>query len=68
MAFTTRGPGGFAKQQFYLEGLNASSSYSGILVQTKNTTNSTSSKHKRATSVGGGGIVFHATSFNTSGG
>lgn len=67
MAFTTRGPGEFVKQQFYLEGLNSSSSYSGILVQTRNTTNSTSSKSKRAT-VGGGGIVFRATNFSTSGG
>ncbi|KAI5461106.1 stretch-activated Ca2+-permeable channel component-domain-containing protein [Mariannaea sp. PMI_226] len=68
MGFTTRGPGGFVKQQFYLEGLNASSLYSGILVKTRSTENSTSSKSQRAINVGGGGVVFKATNFTTSGG
>ncbi|KPM41617.1 hypothetical protein AK830_g4894 [Neonectria ditissima] len=63
---TTRGPGGFPKQQFYVVGLDSSSSYSGILVKRAN---GTSSDTKRAeTSIGGGGTVFRATEFQTSSG
>ncbi|KHN95385.1 uncharacterized protein MAM_06662 [Metarhizium album ARSEF 1941] len=67
-AMTLRGPGGLPKQQFYVVGLNATSSYSGVLVKPANVT--VNSKRQ----VGGGGgatpanpgsIVFQATSFQT---
>ncbi|KAF7551551.1 hypothetical protein G7046_g7701 [Stylonectria norvegica] len=59
---TTRGPGGLPKQQFYFMGLNASSSYSGILVKN---VNDTSDRKRQAGSVGGGGTVFSPTQFST---
>lgn len=56
---TTRGPGGFPKQEFYITGLNASANYTGFLV--KRLTNS----GKRDGEPGGGGTVFNPTSFTT---
>lgn len=55
--------GGSPRQEFYVTGLNRSSSYRGQLVQKSA---STGSSTKRATDVaGGGGIVFKETDFNT---
>lgn len=64
-AMTTRGPGGLPKQQFYFEGLNSSSFYTGVLVKRANKTVKSS---KRQVGIGGGGIVFAATDFQTSAG
>ncbi|PTB35473.1 hypothetical protein M441DRAFT_74224 [Trichoderma asperellum CBS 433.97] len=61
-----KGPGGWPRQQFYFEGLNSSSSYSGILVIPGNKT--ASSTTQRSGVVGGGGTVFPPTSFDTSAG
>ena len=61
---TTRGPGGFPKQQFYFEGLNASSSYTGVLYKPS----SSSSNAKRDGQRGGGGTLFVPTQFQTSSG
>lgn len=59
---TTRGPGGFPKQQFYVTGLNSSTNYSGVLVKPGNS----STKGKREDGmVGGGGTVFQSTNFQT---
>lgn len=59
-----KGPGGWPRQQFYFEGLNSSSSYSGILLIPGNKT--ASSKRQSSGVVGGGGTVFPPTSFDTS--
>lgn len=57
---TTRGPGGFPKQQFYFDGLNATSSYIGILFKPSDF------KGKRDDdNVGGGGTIFPSVSFQT---
>ncbi|KAH8174191.1 stretch-activated ca2+-permeable channel component domain-containing protein [Sarocladium implicatum] len=57
---TTRGPGGFPKQQFYFDGLNATSSYIGILYKPSE------SKGKRdEDKAGGGGTIFPSISFQT---
>ncbi|KAL7931216.1 component of a calcium permeable channel [Trichoderma chlorosporum] len=63
---TDKGPGGWPRQQFYFEGLNSSSSYSGILVKYPNTT--TNSKRQNTGVIGGGGTVFPPTGFETSAG
>lgn len=63
---TDKGPGGWPRQQYYFEGLNSSSSYSGILVKVVNTT--TSSKRQSTGVIGGGGTVFPPTDFQTSAG
>ncbi|GKT58935.1 calcium influx-promoting protein ehs1 [Colletotrichum tofieldiae] len=60
---TTRGPGNLPKQQFFFNGLNASALYTGILVQTGNS--STLKKRQDGGSTGGGGRVFEATPFET---
>ncbi|KAM5342698.1 hypothetical protein ACJ41O_013664 [Fusarium nematophilum] len=59
---TMRGPGQLPKQQFLLTGLNASTAYSGILVQKAR---GKSKRQSAGDSVGGGGIVFRATEFET---
>lgn len=51
--------GSFPKQQFYFEGLNASSQYYGILAMTGNST------AKGAGVVGGGGAVWQTMNFST---
>ncbi|CRK46306.1 hypothetical protein BN1723_007004 [Verticillium longisporum] len=61
---TTRGPGGLPKQQFYFNGLNASSSYNGYLVWT----GSESLKRQTPNRAGGGGRVFQSTQFETKSG
>lgn len=63
---TDKGPGGWPRQQYYFEGLNSSSSYSGILVKLVNTT--TNSKRQSTGVIGGGGTVFPPTDFQTSAG
>ncbi|OHW91124.1 calcium influx-promoting protein ehs1 [Colletotrichum incanum] len=60
---TTRGPGNLPKQQFFFNGLNASALYTGILVQTGDS--STLKKRQDGVSTGGGGRVFEATPFET---
>lgn len=57
---TTRGPGGLPKQQFYFDGLNATSKYTGILYKPP----STSGKRDENSS-GGGGTIFPSVSFQT---
>jgi calcium channel MID1 len=59
-AMTKRGPGNLPKQQFFFSGLNASSNYSAILAK-----DGTASGNGL---VGGGGLVFRATDFNTKSG
>ncbi|KAH6606343.1 hypothetical protein Trco_005496 [Trichoderma cornu-damae] len=63
---TNKGPGGWPRQQFYFEGLNSSSSYSGILVKQANTTGGPN--RRSAGVIGGGGIVFPPADFQTSAG
>ncbi|KAG6074902.1 hypothetical protein E4U15_005915 [Claviceps sp. LM218 group G6] len=65
-SMTLRGPGGLPKQQFYVLGLNATTSYSGMLVLPANTTvnvkrqdDASGSSRKR------GSIVFEGTTFQT---
>ncbi|WYZ38952.1 hypothetical protein EsH8_III_000866 [Colletotrichum jinshuiense] len=60
---TTRGPGNLPKQQFFFNGLNASASYTGILVHAGNS--STTKKRQDGGQTGGGGRVFEATPFET---
>ncbi|OAA66267.1 calcium channel subunit Mid1 [Cordyceps fumosorosea ARSEF 2679] len=62
MTMTTRGPGGFPKQQFFITGLNDTTEYRGIIVQTPN---ATVAKRDGEGIVGGGGTVFTSTAFNT---
>ncbi|KAM0204277.1 hypothetical protein ACHAPI_000029 [Fusarium lateritium] len=61
---TTRGPGKLPKQQFLIAGLNHSTTYSGILVKMpdKNSKRDT----KSGNTIGGGGTIYRATSFQTS--
>lgn len=66
MGMTVRGPGQLPKQQFLLEGLNASTNYTGILVQMPTKSNKRQSSNGRT--IGGGGIVFQSTDFETSSG
>ncbi|KAF4973539.1 hypothetical protein FSARC_203 [Fusarium sarcochroum] len=61
---TTRGPGQLPKQQFLIAGLNHSTSYSGILVKMPDPNSKRDTKSGRT--IGGGGIVYRATSFETS--
>ncbi|TFB05096.1 Calcium influx-promoting protein ehs1 [Trichoderma ghanense] len=63
---TDKGPGGWPRQQFYFQGLNSSTSYYGILVKRGNST--ASSKRQGTAAMGGGGIVFPPTDFQTSAG
>jgi calcium channel MID1 len=60
MTNVTSGP--FPKQQFYFQGLNASSSYNAILAMTGNSTASGTGV------VGGGGQVWQAMNFQTQSG
>ena len=60
MTSTTSGP--FPKQQFYIQGLNGSSSYNGILAMTGNSTASGNGV------VGGGGKVWQTMNFQTQSG
>ena len=60
MTSTTSGP--FPKQQFYVQGLNSSSLYNGILAMTGNSTASGNGV------VGGGGQVWQTMSFPTQSG
>ncbi|OAR01009.1 hypothetical protein LLEC1_02170 [Akanthomyces lecanii] len=62
MTMTTRGPGGFPKQQFFVTGLNDTTEYRGILVKAPTTT---AVKRDGEGTVGGGGTVFASTTFNT---
>ena len=56
---TSTGAGNLPKQQFYMNGLSARSSYNAILAMNGNSTAS------GANVVGGGGQVFRMTNFNT---
>ncbi|KAF5631415.1 Ca2+ channel [Fusarium sp. NRRL 52700] len=61
---TTRGQGGLPKQQFLVTGLNHSTSYSGILVKMPDSDTKRDTKSGRT--IGGGGTVYKATTFETS--
>lgn len=61
-SMTRMGPGDLPKQQFYFSGLNASTSYLGILALTGNSTQSGSGV------AGGGTLVYRATNFTTKSG
>ena len=71
---TKQGPGGYPKQQFYFEGLNSSSSYSGILFRTKrepsmfDTTEEEKDRGVGPGKIGGGGVVYDLVNFRTSAG
>ena len=58
----TRGPDQLLKEQLYINGLNRSSSYTGILAMVGNST------AQGAGVVGGGGMVWQAMTFNTKSG
>ncbi|KAJ3479650.1 hypothetical protein NLG97_g8267 [Lecanicillium saksenae] len=62
MKMTTRGPGGFPKQQFFVTGLNDTTQYRGVVVKAPN---ATATKRDGEGIVGGGGTVYASTSFNT---
>ncbi|KAK1995791.1 calcium influx-promoting protein ehs1 [Colletotrichum falcatum] len=64
-SMTTRGPGNLPKQQFFFNGLNASAFYTGILVQTGNSSALGKRQDGGDGSTGGGGRVFEATPFET---
>ncbi|POR33354.1 Calcium influx-promoting protein ehs1 [Tolypocladium paradoxum] len=59
---TLRGPGSFPKQQFYFVSLNASSSYTGILVKRSNVS---AHEKRQVGDFGPGSVVFEATEFQT---
>ncbi|KAK2679169.1 Stretch-activated cation channel Mid1/Calcium influx-promoting protein Ehs1 [Fusarium oxysporum f. sp. vasinfectum] len=61
---TTRGQGGLPKQQFLVAGLNHSTTYSGILVKMPDSDSKRDTKSGRT--IGGGGTVYKATTFETS--
>lgn len=66
---TLRGPGGFPKQEFYFVALNASTTYTGILVK-KPSVGARQTRQEDGGGGGGGGfasgsIVFAATDFDT---
>ncbi|KAF5712923.1 Ca2+ channel [Fusarium mundagurra] len=61
---TTRGQGGLPKQQFLVTGLNHSTTYSGILVKMPDSDSKRDTKSGRT--IGGGGTVYKATTFETS--
>ncbi|TQV99083.1 calcium channel subunit Mid1 [Cordyceps javanica] len=64
MTMTTRGPGGFPKQQFFVTGLNDTTKYQGFIVKAPNA-NATAAKRDGEGIVGGGGTVFTSTAFDT---
>lgn len=59
---TLRGPGSLPKQQFYFVSLNASSSYTGILVKKSNVS---AHEKRQVGDFGPGSVVFEATEFQT---
>ncbi|KAG5929574.1 hypothetical protein E4U42_005389 [Claviceps africana] len=68
-SMTLRGPGGLPKQQFYIVGLNATTSYDGVLVRPANVTVNAGSNPQGAVQVPWrrpGSVVFQRTSFQTS--
>ena len=60
---TLRGPGGLPKQQFYFVALNASTTYTGILV--KKARGDVAGKRQDGGGSAGGSTVFAATDFDT---
>ncbi|KAL6881542.1 calcium permeable channel [Trichoderma novae-zelandiae] len=64
---TDKGQGGWPRQQFYFQGLNSSTSYYGILVKHGNLT-AGGLKRQSRDAIGGGGIAFPPTDFQTSAG
>ncbi|KAK5993192.1 Protein yop-1 [Cladobotryum mycophilum] len=65
---TIKGPGSWPKQQFYFDGLNSSTSYTGVLFKPANKTDTPKRQASSAGQVGGGGIVYTGTDFQTSAG
>ncbi|KAG5980020.1 hypothetical protein E4U55_004474 [Claviceps digitariae] len=72
-SMTLRGPGGLPKQQFYVVGLNATTTYSGMLVRPANVTVNSKRSSKRQQDNGAslnsggkpGSVVFQGTTFQT---
>ncbi|OAA45285.1 calcium channel subunit Mid1 [Beauveria brongniartii RCEF 3172] len=62
MTMTTRGPGGFPKQQFFVTSLNDTTEYRGFIIKVPN---ANAGKRDGEGIVGGGGTVFTSTTFNT---
>jgi hypothetical protein len=62
MGMTSRGLGNKPKEQFYITGLNRSSTYNGILAMVGNSTQSGNGI------IGGGGSVWKAMNFSTKAG
>ncbi|PQK11705.1 hypothetical protein BB8028_0003g03290 [Beauveria bassiana] len=62
MTMTTRGPGGFPKQQFFVTSLNDTTEYRGFIIKVPN---ANAGKRDGEGIVGGGGTVFASTTFNT---
>lgn len=67
-AMTARGTEGLPRQQFYFEGLNATTTYNAILVKPMNTSSVFSKRQDSGSgegTPGGGGTVFTGTNFTT---
>ncbi|KAG6038332.1 hypothetical protein E4U41_004325 [Claviceps citrina] len=69
-SMTLRGPGGLPKQQFYVVGLNATTSYSGVLVRPANVTVNAKRQDRGGGQDGSGknkagSVVFQDTHFQT---
>lgn len=65
---TARGLEGLPRQQFYFEGLNATSTYNAILVKPMNTSSNLTTRQEGAPDEGipgGGGIVYKGVNFTT---
>lgn len=67
-AMTARGTEGLPRQQFYFEGLNATTTYNAILVKPMNTSSVFNKRQDGGSgegTPGGGGTVFLGTNFTT---
>jgi calcium channel MID1 len=64
-SITTSGVGGFPKQQFYLSGLNKSTTYVGVLTVPSRDSPDVVNSQRAAGTAGGGGTSFGPTTFST---
>lgn len=67
-SLTVRGTGGLPRQQFYFEGLNATTTYNAILVKPMNSSSILNKRQEVGLedgTPGGGGTVYKATPFTT---
>lgn len=67
-SLTARGPEGLPRQQFYFEGLDATTTYNAILVKPMNTSRNLTVRQEEGLQggiPGGGGIVYKGINFTT---